>query len=190
MMRPIAAVVVAVALTASGCMNAGFDEANRVPQNDGANANVGGTLSLRNIFLLGGADSASHPPQQALYGVIVNDAQRPDQLERVTMEGGGTVQLTGQPLTLPPDYAVGTGNKPIGTASGVRGNVVPMTFTFRDAEPVRLMVPVKARTGHFANLPTAPAGPPSSAPPATAPPSPGTTGQGTASPGPTATTTG
>ncbi|MFC7106357.1 hypothetical protein ACFQQB_41710 [Nonomuraea rubra] len=45
-----------------------------------------------------------------------------------------------------------------------------MTFTFREAKPVRLMVPVKTRTGHFANLPSAPAGPPASAPPVTAPP--------------------
>ncbi|MGW3345717.1 hypothetical protein ACWDA3_20600 [Nonomuraea rubra] len=170
MMRPIAAVVAVVALAVSGCTIAGFDEANRVPQNDGANANVGDSLSLRNIFLLGGTDSASPPAQQALFGVIVNDAQRPDQLERITMEGGGTVQLAGQPIALPPDQAVGTGNKPIGTATGVRGNVVPMTFTFREAKPVRLMVPVKTRTGHFANLPSAPAGPPASAPPVTAPP--------------------
>ncbi|GAA2213679.1 hypothetical protein GCM10009850_091420 [Nonomuraea monospora] len=176
-MRAVAAAVMVVALAATGCANAGFDEANRVPQNDGANANVGDSLSLRNFFLLGGADSASHPPQQALFGVIVNDAQQPDQLERVTMEGGGTVQLSGQPLTLPPDQAVGTGNQPIGTADGVRGNVVPMTFTFREAEPVRLLVPVKTRTGHFANLPAAPSGAPSTAPPATAPP--------TASPSPT-----
>jgi hypothetical protein len=96
--RPIAAALAVVALAVSGCMVAGFDEANRVPQNDGANANVGDSLSLRNVFLLGGTDSASHPPQQALFGVIVNDAQKPDQLEKITMEGGGTVQLAGQPL--------------------------------------------------------------------------------------------
>ncbi|NJP98534.1 unnamed protein product [[Actinomadura] parvosata subsp. kistnae] len=190
MMRPIAAAVVVVALSASGCMNAGFDEANRVPQNDGANANVEGGLSLRNVFLLGGTDSASPPPQQALFGVIVNDGQQAHQLERVTMDGGGTVQLAGQPLTLPPDQAVGTGNKPIGTATGVRGSTVPMTFTFRDAKPVRLMVPVMTRTGHFSNLPSAPAGSPTPAAPVTSPPPPQVTNQGTASPGPTATTTG
>ncbi|WP_345149884.1 hypothetical protein [Nonomuraea rubra] len=87
MMRPIAAVVAVVALAVSGCAIAGFDEANRVPQNDGANANVGDSLSLRNIFLLGGTDSASPPAQQALFGVIVNDAQRPDQLERSPWRG-------------------------------------------------------------------------------------------------------
>ncbi|WP_043618853.1 hypothetical protein [Nonomuraea candida] len=173
-MRPIASAALVLAVLATGCANAGFDKANRMPQNDGANANVGKTLSLRNAFLLGGDDPASPPPQLPLYAVLVNDGQRPDQLERITVEGGGDVRLAG-PVALPPGQAVGMNNQVIGTVTGARGNTVPMTFTFREAKSVRVMVPVKARIGQYASLTPSPAGPPSATPGVTEPPSPGQT---------------
>ncbi|GAA1674025.1 hypothetical protein GCM10009733_083830 [Nonomuraea maheshkhaliensis] len=160
-----------MALAATGCAKAELDDANRVPQNDGANADVGDSLRLRNVFLLRGAGQDASAPPEALFGVLINEAGQPDQLERITVEGGGSVQLAG-PLALPPNQAVGTGNQPLGTVSGVRAGTVPMTFTFRGAKPVRMMVPVKTRTGHFANLPAAPPAQPSPTTPATAPPSP------------------
>ncbi|MFC5828139.1 hypothetical protein [Nonomuraea insulae] len=168
--RPIVTAVIVVALAATGCTNAGFDKDNRAPQNDGANADdAGGTLLLRNAFLLNESGDATSPsPQQALFAVLINEAGRPDQLERITVDGGGSVQLSG-PLTLPPNQPVGTGSQPIGTISGVRGTQVPMTFTFKDAKAVRVSVPVKQRIGQFANLPTVPAAPPSPTVPATVP---------------------
>ncbi|MCF6475661.1 hypothetical protein FAF44_46025 [Nonomuraea sp. MG754425] len=176
-MRAIAAAAVAVVtLAVSGCTASGFDQANTVPQNDGANADVGQTLHLRNVFLLGSADPTSPAPQQALFGVLVNSGPQPDQLERVSPEGGGSVQLTGQALLLPPDQAVGTGEQPIGMASGVRGESVPMTFAFRDGRSVRMLVPVMARIGHFANLPTTPASPGSTLSPAALSPATATAG--------------
>ncbi|MFI6630491.1 hypothetical protein ACIBI7_16615 [Nonomuraea fuscirosea] len=169
--RPVVRAVLALTLTlaAGGCAKAGLDEANRVPQNDGANADVGDSLRLRNVFLLRGAGQDASAPPETLFGVLVNEAGRPDQVERITVEGGGSVQLAG-PLAMPPNQPVGTGNQPLGTVSGVRAETVPMTFTFKDAKPVRLMVPVKTRTGHFADLPAAPQAPPSPTSPATAPP--------------------
>ncbi|MGP4097832.1 hypothetical protein [Nonomuraea sp. KM90] len=167
-MRPIVTAAIVVALAATGCTNYGFDKANRVPQNDGANADVAG-VSLRNAFLLrGNADPPAAGTPEALFAVLVNDSARPVQLERITVDGGGSVQLAG-PVTLPPNQPVGTGNQPIGTVSGVRANTVPMTFIFKDADAIRVSVPVKTRTDHFANLPSAPAGPVTPAP---APPSP------------------
>ncbi|MEV0614352.1 hypothetical protein AB0I81_13580 [Nonomuraea sp. NPDC050404] len=150
-MRSIVSAVIVVALASAGCANAGFDKANSTPQNEGANADVGTTLSLRNAFLLGSADPATPAAQQPLYAVLVNDGGRPDQLERVTVEGGGSVRLAG-PVTLQPGQAYGTGNRPIGTVSGARGDTVPMTFTFREAKSVRVMVPVKPKTGQYAQL--------------------------------------
>ncbi|MEO3870432.1 hypothetical protein ABGB18_16585 [Nonomuraea sp. B12E4] len=162
-MRRIVLAAYMTAAAATGCSQAGLDTTQLAPQNDGANADLRGGLYLRNIFLLGGAESGSPVPRQVLYGVLINSGDRPVRLEQVTVEGGGSVQLAG-PLTLPPDQPVGTGNQPLGTVSGVRGDTVPMTFTFGGAEPLRLIVPVKARIGQFASLTPAPAGSPSMVP--------------------------
>lgn len=197
-MRPIASAVIAVALAAAaGCANVGIDTAQDAPQNEGANADVGGVLHIRNAFLLGGTDPASPAPQQVLYAVLINDGRQPARLERITLDGGGSVQLPG-PITVPPNQPVGAGEKPIATVTGVRarGTTVPMTFAFSGAEPVRLNVPIKERTGQFSHLTPSPAGSPSptapgtappSPSPATTPPSPATTPTGTASPSPSPT---
>ncbi|WP_165974508.1 hypothetical protein [Nonomuraea deserti] len=185
-MRPIVSVMVAVALAATGCAKLGIDTVQWHPQNDGTNADGRGGVRVRNAFLLGGADPAKPPAQFPLYGVLVNAGDKPLQLERITVEGGGSVRLPG-PIALPPDQPVGTGEQPLATASGIRGGAVPLTFSFRGAPPIRVTVPVKPRTGHFARLAPAPAGPPSPTSPATAPPSPA---PGTASPSPAPTSTG
>ncbi|SEF85878.1 hypothetical protein SAMN05444920_101863 [Nonomuraea solani] len=153
-MRPIVFAMLVVTLAATGCSQAGLDDANRLPQNEGANADVDGGLHLRNVFLLGGTDPASPAPRLALYGVLLNEGGRPVQLERVTVEGGGSVQLAG-PIALPPNQPVGTDSRPIGTASGVRGGSVPMTFTFQQGKTMRVNVPVMQRLGHYASLPPA-----------------------------------
>ncbi|TMR94104.1 hypothetical protein [Nonomuraea basaltis] len=185
-MRPIVSAVIVMAMAAMGCAVAGFDtSANNVPQNEGANLNVGGVLHVRNVFLLSGTDPASPAPQQVLYAVLINSGHQPVRLERITVEGGGSVQLAG-PVTLPPDQPVGTGGQPIGTVSGMsglRGSVVPMTFIFSGADPVRVNVPVKTKTGHYANLTPSPGGAPSP----TAPPSPSPAGTPSPSPPPAGT---
>ncbi|MEV0389190.1 hypothetical protein [Nonomuraea sp. NPDC050643] len=158
-MRPIVAATVVVVLAVSGCTKTDIDYAHQAPQNDGANADVAGTLHLRNAFLLGAADPASPAPSMALYGVLVNESGRPVRLERVTVDGGGAVQLAG-PVTLPPDQPVGTGNRPIGTVSGVRGESVPMTFAFSEGKTMRVRVPVMLRAGHYTSLSPAPASTP------------------------------
>jgi copper(I)-binding protein len=176
-MRPIVSAVIVVALATAGCMNVGIDTGENLPQNEGANADVGDTLYVRNAFLLSGADRASPAPQLALYAVLVNNSHQPAQLERITAEGGASVQLSG-PITLPPNQPVGTGNRPIGTVSGVRGGsgtTVPMTFVFKGSEPARLNVPIKARTGHYTDLTPSPAGSPTPSPAGTAPPTPSPT---------------
>ncbi|MEO3891722.1 hypothetical protein [Nonomuraea sp. B5E05] len=183
-MRPIVSAMVAVALAATGCAKLGIDTVQWHPPNDGANADGRSGVRLRNAFLLGGADPAQPPPQFPLYGVLVNTGDRPLQLERITAEGGGTVQLPG-PITLPPDQPVGTGEQPLATAGGIRGGTVPLTFSFRGAPPIRVTVPVKPRTGHFAHLTPSPASPPSPTSAGTSPPSPSptSTGDGTGTPG-------
>ncbi|MFG1696131.1 hypothetical protein [Nonomuraea sp. NPDC049309] len=173
-MRRLVITAVAVGLAVTGCAKVEKDWANQTPPNDGANANIGQNLQLRNAFLLGSADPASPAPEQALYVVLVNSSDRPATLENITVEGGGTVQLAG-PVAIPPDHAIGTGNQPIGTVSGARGTSVPMTFTFQDRTSVRVFVPVMARAGQYANLPLSPAAPPTASPPATAPPTAPTT---------------
>ena len=166
-MRRLVIAAAAVGLAVTGCAKLEKDWANQAPQNDGANANMGQGLKLRNAFLLGSADPATPAPEQALYAVLVNSSNRPAKLENVTVEGGGSVRLAG-PVEIPPDYA-------IGTVSGARGTAVPMTFTFQDRTSVRVLVPVMARTGQYANLPPSPTAPPTASPPATAPPTAPTT---------------
>ena len=158
-MRPItSALVVVVMAVAAGCARPDVDPSHTVPQNDGANADVQGVLHLRNVFLLNGTDPASPAPQQALYGVLINTGSKPLQLERVTVDGGGSVQLAG-PIILPPGQPAGTGEKPIGMASGVGRDTVPMTFTFSGLAPVRVNVPVMLRIGQYASLSPSPAAP-------------------------------
>ncbi|MFI6708464.1 hypothetical protein ACIBF7_18650 [Nonomuraea sp. NPDC050478] len=132
------------------------------PQNDGANGDVQG-VHVRDAFLLGemstASPAASPAGQQALYAVLISNRDRPDLLERVTVEGGGTVRLVG-PVELRPYEAATRPDQPIGMASGILGNYVPMTFTFRDAGAVRMAVPVMARQGRFSGLPSSPAGTP------------------------------
>ncbi|WP_188189890.1 hypothetical protein [Nonomuraea sp. SYSU D8015] len=188
-MRPIASAVIAAVLAAAaaGCALAGFDTtAQDVPQNEGANADVG-RVKVRNVFLLGGTDPASPAPEQTLYGVLINDGREPVRLERITVEGGGSVQLPG-PVTVPPNQPVGVGEQPLGTVrvTGVRGTTVPMTFVFSGAEPLRLNVPIKERTGQYATISPSPPGSPSPTAPGTAPasPSPTPTQPGTPSPSP------
>lgn len=177
-MRFIASAVIAVVALAAvaGCANIGIDTAQDAPQNEGANADVRGTLHIRNAFLLSGSGPASPASQQAtLYAVLINQGQQPARLERIVLDGGGSVQLPG-PVELPPHEPVGAGEQPIGTVTGVRGGTVPMTFVFTGIRPVRLYVPVKERTGQYATLTPAPAGSPSPTLPGTAPPSPSPTG--------------
>ncbi|NUR91394.1 MAG: hypothetical protein HOY71_45600 [Nonomuraea sp.] len=151
MKRPIISAAIVVALAATGCTNAGYDKGESTPQNEGANADAKGVLHLRNAYLLSGPNPASPAPQQALYAVMVNNSHKPDQLQRVTVDGGGgSVQLSGN-MDIPPNQPVGA-NGPIGTVTGVRGSSVPMTFTFRDAGNVRLNVPVKPKTGQYATM--------------------------------------
>ncbi|MBF8194029.1 hypothetical protein ITP53_51845, partial [Nonomuraea sp. K274] len=155
-MRPTVSAAIAVAaFLATGCANAGVDTIPHLPQNEGANADVRGVMHVRNAFLIAGTDPASPAPQQSLYAVLINAGTRPDQLDRVTVEGGGSVQLAG-PVSLPPNQPVGTGGRPIGTVTGVRGGAVPMTFDFRQAGSVRVMVPVKYATGQYATLTPSP----------------------------------
>ncbi|MEW9548284.1 hypothetical protein [Nonomuraea sp. NPDC050783] len=160
-MRPIASAVIAVALAAlaAGCAKTTIDTAQNQPQNEGGNGDASETLHVRNAFLLGSADPASPAPQDALYVVLINNGHQPARLQSVTVEGGGQVQIP-LPMEVPPNRAVGVGEKPIGTVSGVRGGVVPMTFTFAGAPPVRVMAPVKPKTGYWATLPAAPSGSP------------------------------
>ena len=102
-----------------------------------------------------GHRSASRP-DQALFAVLTSDHARPDRLERVTVEGGGSVRLAGL-IEIHQRQPAGTAQQPIGTATGVRaGGSVPMTFIFRDAGTVRVMVPVIARVGRYATLPPSP----------------------------------
>ncbi|MGW0808619.1 hypothetical protein [Nonomuraea sp. NPDC002799] len=182
-MRPIVSAVIAVTLAAAGCAKTEIDTSSRwLPQNDGANADVGTGVHVRNAFLLNGTDPASPAPEQGLFVVLINEGHRPDQLERITLEGGGTVRLPG-PIALPPNQPVGVGERPLFTVSGVRGTTVPMTFLFRNAGPVRIIVPVKLKTGQFASLNPSPAEPASPMSAATAPPTPSP--ESTGSPGST-----
>ncbi|GAA3565331.1 hypothetical protein GCM10022419_052480 [Nonomuraea rosea] len=150
------ALVVVVMAVAAGCARPDVNPTATRPQNDGANADVQKVLHLRNVFLLSGADPASPAPEQALYAVLINQGGKPARLDRVTVDGGGAVQLAG-PIELPPGHPVGTGEKPIGTVTGVRRDTVPMTFTFSGLAPVRLNVPVKSRMGPYAGLTPGPA---------------------------------
>ncbi|MER7499902.1 hypothetical protein AB0L05_41790 [Nonomuraea pusilla] len=106
--------------------------------------------------------------QDALFAVLINSAAKPDTLERITAEGGGQVQLPG-PIELPPNQPVGAGNRPIASVTGVKGGTVAMTFSFRNAGDVRLLVPVMQRTGIYASLTPSPVGSPVPSPAGTAP---------------------
>lgn len=170
-MRPIVSAAVAAVVTVlltAGCTETGVDTGKGLPQNEGANADVKGVVHLRNAFLLDGQDPASPAPQQALYAVIINNGGKPDQLQRVTVNGGGSVQLTGA-VNLPPNQAVGTNEQPIGTVSGIKGNEVPMTFSFRDAGNLSVIVPVKIKAGQYGSLSPSPSAPPTPAPPGNSP---------------------
>lgn len=156
-MRAIISTVIVMAMAATGCMAVSTNPAQTYMPNSGANADIQGVLYLRNAFLLDGADPSSPSPQLALYVVLLNTGGKPVRLDRVTVDGGGSVQLAA-PITLSPNQPAGTGEKPIGTVSGVRGNTVPMTFTFSGTAPIRVNVPVKLRAGEYANLPSATAG--------------------------------
>ncbi|MEU1722037.1 hypothetical protein [Nonomuraea sp. NPDC005692] len=167
MKRPIICAAI-LALGVTGCTNAGYDTGQHLPQNDGGNADAKGVLHVRNAHLRAAAGQAATPSspaaEQALYAVLINDGHKPDQLQQVTVDGGGSVQLSGAAADIRPGQPVGVNDQPLGTVTGVRGTSVPMTFTFRDAGPVRVFVPVKQ------NASQAPAG---SVGPATTPAAPG-----------------
>ncbi|GAA3084879.1 hypothetical protein [Streptosporangium carneum] len=191
MPRPIMVAAVALAVAAAGCAGPTTfdrDDTTRIhhPQNEGANASTGG-LHLRNAFLLAGERPGAPPAQLPLYVVLINDEGRPDRLQQVTVQQGGTARLAG-PVDLPPERAVGLG-RPVGMVGGVPGTAsnVSMTFTFANVGDVRVNVPVKLRRGEFATLAPAPLG---SATPAPAPRSPSAvpqSGTGSSSPSPTTT---
>ncbi|QYC40039.1 hypothetical protein Nocox_12105 [Nonomuraea coxensis DSM 45129] len=191
-MRSIAVAVSVMALAAlsAGCTVATIDTAQHAPQSDGADADASQTLHLRNMLLVGASDPAVPSQENHLYGVLINNGHKSAQLERITVEGGGSVQLPG-PITVPPNQPVGTGERPIATVTGVRGGTVAMTFTFTGASPVRLQVPVMERTGTYAHLtpspgvspPGSPTGFPSGSP--TASPAASPTGTLGTSPSPT-----
>lgn len=198
-MRPLVAALVATAVVTAACANQSTDASLRHYQpNEGTNYDLKGVLHVRNAFLLSGATTSAAPPaaspssppasppsasgpaspsgqptgqgggQDALFAVLINSAAKPDTLERITVEGGGQVQLPG-PIELPPNQPVGAGNRPIASVSGVKGGPVAMTFSFRNAGDLRLLLPVMRRTGIYASLTPSPAGPPVPSPAGTAP---------------------
>ncbi|MFG3438641.1 hypothetical protein ACGF0J_15460 [Nonomuraea sp. NPDC047897] len=208
MRRAVASAAAALALAAAGCANlsSDFNDPTRLhrPQNDGANGSAG-QVHVRNAFLLGpeGAERREQPagrptggPPSAgpgaaqasgeapLYAVLVNERPEPIRLERVTVEGGGTVRLAGT-VEIPAGGVAGA-DRPIGTITGLATRTwVPMTFTFAAGPQFKLMVPVLARAGVYATYSPAPQGAPTgSPPPATATPSPA---PATATPSPAAT---
>ncbi|MEQ4725480.1 hypothetical protein [Nonomuraea sp. B19D2] len=155
-MRAVISAAIGMAMAATSCMSVGSYPSQTHMPNNGANADLKGVLHLRNAFLLSGAEETSPSPQLALYAVLINTGSQPVRLDGITADGG-SVQLAG-PITLPPNQPVGTGDKPIGTVTGVRSATVPMTFAFSGTGPIRVNVPVQPRVGQYANLPTAPAG--------------------------------
>jgi hypothetical protein len=159
MLRPVASAVVVFGTLTTGCTGLTYDSSDvgRIhnPQNDGANGSVRG-VQLRNAFLLGGTEPSSSPAEMPLYAVLINEQGRPDRLQRVSIDGGETVRLTGT-ADLPSQRVVG-GQDPIGTAPGVTGtDSVPMTFTFARAGNLRVYVPVKLKAGQYASLTPSPA---------------------------------
>ncbi|MEV0596069.1 hypothetical protein [Nonomuraea cavernae] len=166
----VAALLTVTAVTA-GCTGLTYDSEDvtriHAPQNDGANASVR-TMHLRNAFLLAGERDL------ALYAILVNDGNRSDILERVTAGQGVRVRLP-TPVDVPAKRLVGA-EGPIATVTGVTGSRwVPMTFTLKRAGEMRVMVPIKERTGLYATLsPSAPGSPtPAPAPTSPAPSAPG-----------------
>ncbi|MEU5864987.1 hypothetical protein ABZ815_27725 [Nonomuraea sp. NPDC047529] len=163
MKRPISCAAL-LALLATGCTNTGYDTGQHLPQNDGANADAKGVLHVRNAHLRAASGQAASPvspaSEQTLYAVLINDGHKPDQLQQITVDGGGSVQLSGAATDIRPDQPVGANEQPLGTVTGVRGPSVPMTFVFRDAGAVRVIVPVKQ------NASQPPAGPAATTTPA------------------------
>ncbi|MER6505340.1 hypothetical protein ABT158_00940 [Nonomuraea sp. NPDC001636] len=167
MKRPIICAAI-LALGVTGCTNTGYDTGQHLPQNEGANADAKGVIHVRNAYLRPAPGQAATPSspasEQTLYAVLINDGHKPDQLQQITVDGGGSVQLSGAAADIRPGQPVGAGEQPLGTVTGVRAATVPMTFTFRDAGAVRVYVPVKQ------NAPQSPAG---STGPAATPAAPG-----------------
>ncbi|MFD1934352.1 MULTISPECIES: hypothetical protein [Nonomuraea] len=146
----------ALACGACGSERPDYSDVTHVhqPANEGANASQR-NLHLRNAFLLGGEPGQPAPGELPLYAVIINDQPQPDRLERIGVEGGGSVRLAA-PLDLPPRQPIGT-DRPVATVTGVRATGwVPMTFTFKNAGSVRVLVPIKEKAGYLSSLTPAP----------------------------------
>lgn len=156
--RVIGATALCLALATAACTGDTIDNAEGTylyePANEGANAYQRG-LHLLNGFLLGGVPGQPPPAELPLYAVLVNDQPQPDRLERISVEGGGSVRLAA-PIEVPPQQPVGT-SQPIATVTGVRETGwVPMTFTFSRAGTVRVQVPIKDRVGYLSSLTPSP----------------------------------
>ncbi|WP_219465806.1 hypothetical protein [Nonomuraea rhizosphaerae] len=168
MWRPIASATVALSVLATGCTGLNNDDEDILrihgSTNEGANADAK-DMHIRNAFFLAGADS-SQP--MALYAVLVNQDTRDDQLQRISVTGGGTVQLTG-PIGVPSKQPVGA-QQPLAMLQGRSATgSVPVTFSFANVGDVRVQVSIKERKGPYASLTPSMSGSPTPAPNPTSP---------------------
>ena len=150
---------------------------------DGAGTIVSNTISIRNVFVLGGPLNQSIPAGHAasLFLAIVNDG-RPDRLLSITAPGAAkSVTLPGGAITLRTSRAILlTGPRPAAVLQDLSrplsgGSFVKLVMNFQYAGSITLDVPVMPQAQYYSTY-----SPPPSATPA---PAKGRHATGTASPG-------
>lgn len=158
-----AALAACAALTLSGCGSVGHDS---IPVSVGGAAyGKAGDILLRNVFVLGPKPGQTIPRggKAALFVALVNDGDRPDRLVRVAAPGSAArAPITGGGLDAPVRRLVGTGPTPSVTLAGLATSLygspsLRVTFTFRNAGPVTLDVPVMTATGPYSTFSPSPA---------------------------------
>lgn len=167
--RPLLALAVAAALTATGC---GTIDPMPIPDTVAAGNNASaGDVDVRNVFVLGPAPGTTIPAGGAapVFVSLVNDGVRPDRLVSVSAPGtAASATITGGGIDLPVHRLVPGGPHPWimleKLARPVSGNdTVRVVFELRDAGTVTVDAPVMADTGSYTTFSPTPA------PPATPP---------------------
>jgi copper(I)-binding protein len=149
MRRILTALLVAAALVTPACAEKRDYNTIAIPQNEGANVNVGQVM-LRNAFLIGGPAGRPLQPGASvpMYLALLNNGRGADKLVSVSAQGvfQGAILPAGG-LVVPPNGFVGGTPTPQVLMTGLvkqlrSGSTVPVRLRFQHTGSTTVQVPV------------------------------------------------
>ena len=160
--RSIAVAALALAPVLTSC---GFDQPTDRVYTPGVGVNDrDGEVDVLNALIVSGAAGSG----SVVATLSNNDLAEADRLTGISGAGDNNAQITLEsPIEIPRGGSVSVSDEAEVSVEGEQitsGAFVPITFTFENAEPVTIEVPVVARRGPYSDIPVPSVAPTTAAP--------------------------